>query len=109
MAPFRSWCRLASLASIARDPPGHGPGIPPFEWGYRTRCAAVGLANARHNDEHRVYDCLVSAQATRCPVQVGLVFIDMDRFKEINDRHGHAAGGALLVECRYGAAIREGA
>jgi len=55
----------------------------------------TGLPNRGYLGQHLSE---VIACARTQAFQVGLIFIDMDRFKEINDRHGHAAGDSLLVE-----------
>jgi diguanylate cyclase (GGDEF)-like protein/PAS domain S-box-containing protein len=50
------------------------------------------------------------AHATHSDHQVGLLVIDLDGFKPVNDRHGHGVGDALLsaVADRLNQAVRRG-
>lgn len=67
--------------------------------------ALTGLANRRHFDEH-----LARALRRATPEQpVSLMFIDLDHFKSVNDRHSHMAGDAALrwVSMHLQAACRQ--
>lgn len=52
-----------------------------------------------HNDRF-FYDCLFKevARSVRHGGELSLVFLDLDRFKEVNDTHGHLAGSRVLTE-----------
>lgn len=52
--------------------------------GLANRAAVLSFA------EHALGQAAISGRRT------GLLHMDLDRFKEVNDRHGHAAGDALL-------------
>jgi diguanylate cyclase (GGDEF)-like protein len=51
--------------------------------------ALTGLANRR---------TLIDHLEVRPNAATVLLYVDLDRFKEVNDRYGHAAGDAVLVE-----------
>jgi diguanylate cyclase (GGDEF)-like protein/PAS domain S-box-containing protein len=55
----------------------------------------TGLIN-RYNLENRLDQALLSAH--RDDLRVAVMFIDMDRFKTINDMLGHHVGDKLLIE-----------
>jgi diguanylate cyclase (GGDEF)-like protein len=78
------------------------------------RDGLTGLYNRRFFEEVRERLCL---DATRRGSSLALIMIDLDRFKQLNDNHGHTAGDTVLREvaevivasvrgtdivCRYG-------
>jgi diguanylate cyclase (GGDEF)-like protein len=62
----------------------------------------TGLGN-RHLLERRFGELLPAAEQQRQPFAV--VLLDLDHFKRVNDRHGHAGGDAVLAA--IGALLRE--
>jgi len=69
--------------------------------------ALTGLANRRYFDER------LSATIARCRRQeapLTVLYLDIDRFKTINDAHGHEAGDQVLREfaLRLKSCVREG-
>jgi diguanylate cyclase (GGDEF)-like protein len=68
--------------------------------------ALTGLGNVRHlNEELR----LEIERASRFRRALGVLVLDLDHFKLINDRYGHRAGDAVLIEFsrRLRRAVRE--
>ncbi|HEX7581058.1 MAG TPA: sensor domain-containing diguanylate cyclase [Thermoanaerobaculia bacterium] len=62
----------------------------------------TGLSNDRHLHERLPPEV---ANAFRGGQPLSVIFLDLDRFKEINDRHGHLAGSATLAE--FGRVLRD--
>jgi diguanylate cyclase (GGDEF)-like protein len=54
----------------------------------------TGAFNRTHFDQ-QLHACFDATRASRKPLS--LVFIDGDRFKAVNDTHGHQAGDAVLM------------
>ena len=58
----------------------------------------TGMLNRRAMKERMVE---LDEQATQTGAPVGVIIGDIDRFKRINDEHGHARGDAVLVDVAY--------
>jgi diguanylate cyclase (GGDEF)-like protein/PAS domain S-box-containing protein len=57
--------------------------------------ALTGMSNRRLLND-RLAHVMTSSKRSGC--NCALLFIDLDNFKPLNDKHGHAAGDSLLVE-----------
>jgi diguanylate cyclase (GGDEF)-like protein len=55
----------------------------------------TGLANRRRWDAELGTVC---AEARRTGISVAVVLLDLDHFKQVNDRHGHAGGDGALTQ-----------
>jgi diguanylate cyclase (GGDEF)-like protein/PAS domain S-box-containing protein len=62
--------------------------------------ALTGLPNRKLMMD-RLEQAIVTAKR-RSNSRLGLLFIDLDAFKEVNDRHGHEVGDKLLIEIAHG-------
>jgi diguanylate cyclase (GGDEF)-like protein len=58
----------------------------------------TGLASRRYLETRLATDV---ARARRSGGSVGLVLVDVDHFKQVNDRYGHPAGDRVLVEMAH--------
>jgi diguanylate cyclase (GGDEF)-like protein len=67
--------------------------------------ALTGLPNRRYFDEY----CSLLSRRRRAEDAIGILMVDIDRFKALNDTHGHAVGDEVLrsVAGAIAGAVRE--
>ncbi|WP_310569669.1 diguanylate cyclase [Gemmatimonas sp.] len=79
------------FVAVQRDITAFRRRLADAEEGARTD-ALTGLAN------RRAYDARLSAMLAQPDLVLGLLAMDIDRFKQVNDTYGHGAGDAVLIE-----------
>ncbi len=63
------------------------------------RLALVDPLTGLYNRRHALPElAAIAARATQTGAYFAVMVIDLDRFKQVNDQHGHAAGDRVLVE-----------
>lgn len=64
----------------------------------------TGLKN-----RHELVNRIEERRASRPGAPVGVIFVDLDGFKRVNDQHGHAVGDAVLIQAasRLNGAVAE--
>lgn len=98
LAGFAGWFSLYKLTQTYRDIGSHLDELERSRAALReeaTHDALTGLANRR-----LFYDRLQQAlhRARRHQMRLAVLYLDLDRFKDINDTHGHDVGDAVLTE-----------
>jgi diguanylate cyclase (GGDEF)-like protein len=70
-----------------------------------TTDALTGLPNRRYFEEY----VHLLGRGRRADDAIGILMVDVDRFKQLNDRHGHAVGDVVLREVAHAiaAAVRD--
>jgi len=86
--------RVSKILSISRDITAQRDVDAQIKWASE-HDALTGLANRSAFEAHLQG---AIARATLADTQVGLLLIDLDHFKHVNDTLGHAAGDRFLAE-----------
>lgn len=68
---------------------------------HRTKAVLDPLTNLLNRGSLDARATEIERQSTLTREPVGVVYLDLDKFKKVNDSYGHAAGDAVLIDVAY--------